>query len=149
MIPIPPDFKEFLKLLNARGVKYLVIGGYAVSIHGYPRPTGDLDVWVATDKDNAGLLVDTLKQFGFDVPELKPALLYKDQQTLRMGIPPVRIEVISDISGVEFSTCYERRQTADLDGVPVSVISLSDLRINKKAAGRSKDLVDCEKLPKG
>ncbi len=144
---LPQDFKEFLKLLNARRVEYLLVGGYAVGYYGYPRATADIDVWVAISHDNARKLADLLREFGFDAPELSASLFLEDNRIVRMGVPPFRIEVITAASGVEFFDCYARRVKAVIDGVPVSLISLADLKVNKKTAGRLKDLADLEYLP--
>ena len=108
-IRLPSDFKDFLKLLNANQVEYLLIGGYAVGYHGYPRATGDMDVWVAVNPENADRIVVALKQFGFAVPELSAELFLRQNQIVRMGLPPVRIELTTTISGVEFQECYAVR----------------------------------------
>jgi hypothetical protein len=147
MIRLPPDFKEFLQLLNSRGIEYLVVGGYAVACHGHPRATGDLDIWIALHPENARRIVDALCAFGFAPASLSPELFLKEKQVIRMGVPPVRIELLTTISGVDFQQCYARRMTADLDGVQVNLLSLDDLKVNKKASGRLKDLSDLEKLP--
>jgi len=147
-LELPNDFKEFLKLLRAHDVKYLLIGGYAVALHGYVRSTNDIDFWVAMTQDNAERVVKLLKEFGFDVPELSSDLFLKRDQIVRMGIEPVRIEVTTTISGVEFDDCYPARVETMLDDLPVTVINLRDLRINKEASGRLKDLADLENLPK-
>jgi hypothetical protein len=146
-IELPLDFKEFLKLLNDKGVKYLLIGGYAVGYHGYPRATNDMDVWVAIHPDNAERIVQVLKEFGFDHPELTPQLFLQENKIIRMGHPPMRLEISTGISGVEFDDCYASRIVDDFDGVQVSIIDLTHLKENKKAAGRLKDLADLENLP--
>lgn len=146
-IELPLDFKEFLKLLNAHGVEYLLIGGYAVGYHGYPRATQDMDIWIAMFPDNAERITAALREFGYDVPELVPALFLRETGIVRMGVPPMRIEIISTISGVRFDECYARRVVDTLDGVPVSLIGLDDLKANKRASGRHKDLDDLENLP--
>ncbi len=141
------DFREFLRCLNAHGVEYLVVGGHAVAFYGYPRATADLDVWIAVSPANAGLLVAALKEFGFDVPELRPDLFLQEGRIIRMGVEPNRIEVQTGIDGVEFSECYPRRVAAGLDGIAVWFISLADLKKNKQASGRNKDLADLDNLP--
>ena len=146
-IRLPNDFKDFLKLLNANRVEYLLIGGYAVGYHGYPRATGDMDVWVAVNPENADRIVVALKQFGFTVPELSAELFLRQNQIVRMGLPPVRIELMTTISGVEFQECYAAKVVAELDGIKVNLINLKYLKINKKASGRYKDLNDLENLP--
>jgi hypothetical protein len=99
-IHLPPDFKEFLKLLNAQQAEYLLIGGYAVGYYGYPRATADMDLWIAMNPQNAEKVVAILKNFGFDVPDLSMEVFVKPNQIIRMGVPPVRIEIMTTISGV-------------------------------------------------
>ena len=147
MIQLPPDFKEFLKLLNANRVKYLLIGGYAVAYHGFPRATGDMDIWVDMEKTNAEKVVSALKSLGFDLPSLTPALFLKEDQIIRMGNPPYRIEISTTISGVHFEDCYQNRIVANIGGIETLIIDLISLKTNKKAAGRYKDLNDLENLP--
>ncbi|HYJ04319.1 MAG TPA: nucleotidyltransferase [Chthoniobacterales bacterium] len=144
---LAPDFKEFLRLLRSAKIEYLLIGGYAVGHYGFPRATGDLDIWVANHNENATRLVRALREFGFDVPELNESLFQKPQHVVRMGVPPVRLEILSSIDGVDFQDCYPRRETVEMDGVEVDVISLADLKMNKRASGRHQDLNDLEKLP--
>lgn len=146
-IRLPQDFRDFLKLLNYHNVEYLLIGGFAVGYHGYPRATGDMDIWIASSPENADKMVTVLKKFGFDVPELTADLFQKKRQVVRMGMPPLRIEVLTDISGVSFNECYNRRVTDFIDGIGVNIISSDDLKKNKKASGRIKDLHDLEYLP--
>ena len=146
-IHLPQDFKDFLKLLNSHKVKYLLIGGFAVGYYGYPRATGDMDIWIDIDLKNAKKMVQVLREFGFDVPELCVDLFLKKKQVIRMGLPPIRIEILTDISGVEFDECYQQKVTDVIDGVQVNIISLKHLKINKKATGRHKDLDDIEHLP--
>jgi len=141
------DFKEFLQLLDSKGVEYLIVGGYAVAFHGYPRATADLDVWVAVNPKNAAKIVEAVREFGFDVPDLSSDLFLEEDRVVRMGEPPVRIEILTNISGVEFSDCFESRQIADLEGLAVPFIGLKHLKANKAAAGRHQDLSDLEHLP--
>jgi predicted nucleotidyltransferase len=144
---LTPDFSEFLKLLNAHGVEYLLVGGYAVALHGYPRATVDLDVWVRATPANAERILDAIRAFGFDSPQLEPRLFTAPDQIVRFGVPPFRIEIMTSISGVTFETCHPRAIRHDVGGVEVPVISLEDLKANKRAAGRHKDLADLEELP--
>ena len=146
--PLPQDFKEFLALLNSEKIEYLVVGGYAVSYHGYPRPTGDLDVWVGVRPEAASKLTNLVAKFGFAGAGATPELFLTPGRVVRMGVPPVRIEILSTIAGVEFSECYPRRIEVSLDGVPVSLIARDDLVTNKRAAGRDKDLNDLMQLQK-
>jgi predicted nucleotidyltransferase len=130
------DFKEFLSLLNQNGIEYLLIGGYAVCVYGHVRPTKDLDVWVATDPANLSRLREVLHNFGFS------------RTLLRMGVPPNRLQVLSEIAGVTFADCFARRSIMELDGIKVPVINLDDLKRNKSSTGRAGDLADVQKLEK-
>jgi hypothetical protein len=121
-----------------------LIGGYAVNYPGYPRATGDLNVWVDRDARNAARVSVALREFGF--LQASAGLFTEPKNIVRMGNSPLRIEVLTSISGVEFSTCYDKRVVAELDGVPVTVIAADDLRANKRASGRLKDLADLEQL---
>jgi hypothetical protein len=134
-------------LLKEHEVRYLLIGGYAVSYHGYIRATGDMDIWIAIHPDNAHKIVAVLKAFGFDHPELNEDLFLHENKILRMGVPPVRLEITTSISGVQFDECYQARIVDVLDDVEVSLIDLENLKKNKRASGRPKDLVDFQKLP--
>jgi predicted nucleotidyltransferase len=141
---LPRDFKEFLKLLNSKKVEYLVIGGYAVGYYGYPRPTGDMDIWIRSNPDNAQKIVSALEEFGFTS---EPKVFLEENQIVRMGVPPFRLELLTTIDGVDFPNCYAERTRVVLDEVEVSLISLQHLKANKKASGRLKDLNDLENLP--
>ena len=127
-IQLPADFKEFLQLLNDHKVEYLLIGGYAVGYHGYPRATVDMDIWIATNPANAAQTVTVLKTFGFDLPELNENLFLQENQVIRMGVPPMRLELLTSISGVEFETCFAERVVDEIDGVTVNLISLAHLK---------------------
>ncbi|MCK4597794.1 hypothetical protein KAU04_07120 [bacterium] len=146
-VNLSPDFKEFLKLLKEHQVEYLLVGGYAVAYHGYPRATADMDVWIAIHPQNAQRLVTALKTFGFNIAELSSELFLKEGQIIRMGVPPVRIEIMTSASGVHFKECYAARVVDELDGVEVDLIDLDHLKRNKRAAGRHKDLDGLENLP--
>ena len=145
-IQIPHDFKEFLKLLNSHRVEYLLIGGYAVGYHGYPRATADMDLWVGIHQNNAEKLVAALREFGFNVPQLSVNLFLKAEQIVRMGVPPLRIELLTTISGVRFENCYSERIIDMIDDVEVHIISLEHLKKNKQASGKHKDLDDLQNL---
>ena len=147
MIRLPKDFKELLQLLNSKKIEYLVVGGYAVALYGYPRATGDMDIWIAISKDNAHKTVEALKEFGFDAPELTEELFLEKEKNIRMGNPPLRIEILTSIDGVEFTECYGNKKTVTIDDIDINFISLEDLKKNKKASGRYQDLADLENLP--
>jgi predicted nucleotidyltransferase len=143
---LPDDFKDFLKLCNRKKVKYLLIGGYAVGYHGYPRTTADMDVWIELSSENAARMVEVLSEFGFRVPELTVELFLERGKIVRLGVPPLRLEILNEITGVTFEECYSQRERTKLDGIKVNIISLKDLIRNKKASGRPKDLDDLEHL---
>ena len=145
-ITLPPDFKEFLRLLNTHGVEYLLIGGYAVGYHGYPRATNDMDIWIAASEENARRVSHALVAFGFRPETVPPELFAQVGKVFRLGVAPVRLEILTRISGVRFEDAYPRRTVAQLEDVSFNVISLDDLRANKKAAGRPKDLGDLDNL---
>jgi hypothetical protein len=146
-LPLPPDFKDFLQLLHSEQVEYLLVGGYAVAQYGYPRTTGDLDVWIAASEGNAAKVATVLRKFGFSAASVSAEMFSKPDQIIRMGVPPICIDVITGASGVEFGACYARRIHQLMDGVDVAIIHPDDLKQNKKASGRSKDLNDLENLP--
>ena len=146
MTKLPKDFKEFLRLLNTNRVEYLLVGGYAVSYHGYVRATADMDIWVASTPENAAKVTAAIRQFGFSTPELREDLFLNPKSIARMGVPPWRIELLTTLSGVTFSECYENRLSVILDGVEVDVIDLDHLKVNKAASGRNKDLADLDHL---
>ena len=145
--PLPPDFTEFLKSLSSHGVEYLLIGGYAVGLHGFPRATADLDVWVAISPENAERIVEALREFGFATPDLTPSLFLIEDKVVRMGVPPLRIDILTSIEGVHFADCFRRRQVVTIGDLEISLISLADLKANKKASGRHQDLTDLDRLP--
>ena len=146
-LPLPADFKDFLRLLNSAEVEYLLVGGYAVGHYGYPRATGDMDIWVAASASNAEKVAEVLRKFGFSAATVKPEMFSKPDQIVRMGVPPVCIDVITSATGVDFTDCYARRNVRIIDGIRVNIIHPDDLKRNKKASGRTKDLNDLENLP--
>lgn len=144
MTLIPPDFREFLRYLKVHEVRFLLIGGYAVNAHGYVRNTVDIDVWVASDSGNRRRVIQAVREFGF--ASTGDDVLDAERAMLRMGTPPLRIEVMKVIAGVEFEDCWNRRVPVVLSDLEFPMISLADLKVNKRAAGRPKDLVDLSEL---
>ena len=136
-----------MSLLNRRRVEYLVVGGYAVAFYGYPRATGGLDVWISVHPDNIARLVEALREFGFGGDDMRPSLFTKPGAIIRLGVPPVRIEILTRLSGVAFDVCYPDRIEGDLDGELVQFVDLDTLKQNKRTAGRYRDLIDLENLP--
>jgi hypothetical protein len=140
------DFKEFIESLNANGVRYLVVGGYALAFHGHPRYTKDLDIWLDRTPENAKRVMQTLKDFGFGSMDLSEADFLRPEFVVQLGYPPCRIDLLTDLSGVDFASSYESRVERETNGVRVSWIGLADLKANKKASGRHQDLADLENL---
>jgi len=125
----------------------LLVGGYAVIHHGYVRTTGDMEIWIARKPENAEKLERAIRLLGFNPPGLTWELLLKPGSVLRIGSEPLRFDIINEIDGVKFEDCYGRRVNAVIEGLPVGIISLPDLKANKKASGRNKDLADLDYLP--
>jgi hypothetical protein len=143
---LAPDFSEFAACANARDVRYLIVGGYAVAFHGHPRYTKDLDVWIDRTKENAERLVAALADFGFDALALQTKDFLEPERVVQLGYPPLRIDLLTSVTGVEFEGCYERRVMQEVEGVALPFINLDDLIANKRANGRHQDLADLEKL---
>jgi Nucleotidyl transferase of unknown function (DUF2204) len=139
------DFKEFAALLNARGVDYLVVGGYALAAHGHPRYTGDIDFWVRPKSDNLIRLIAVLHDFGFASLGLT-ANDFEPDTVIQLGQPPRRIDLLTHIDGVEFEACYAQRERVEVDGHFLNIIGLADFKTNKRATGRLKDQADLESL---
>jgi predicted nucleotidyltransferase len=141
------DLKEFVRLLDAHEVKYMIVGGAAVNVLGFIRRTEDLDFWLERSEDNAEKTLAALAEFGFE-GEFAKADLLDPTAVLMLGRAPNRIGLLTWIAGREFADCYARRTYETLDGLRVPMISLDDLIINKKASGRTKDLADVEEFEK-
>jgi len=139
------DFKEFAESLHARGVEYLIVGGYALAAHGHPRYTGDIDFWIRPTPGNLERLLAALKDFGFGSLGLSTQDFAPDA-VIQLGQPPRRIDLMTTIDGVDFDTCYARRETVELAGLRLDIIGLEDFKTNKRATGRLKDLADLEDL---
>ena len=144
---IGKDFKEFIELLNKHKVEYLVVGGYAVAVHGYPRFTGDIDFWVKPSKENANKIIKTLNEFGFEGYDISEKDFSEKDRVVQLGFPPNRIDLITGISGLEFDSCFITKKVVEIAEVKVNFISLFHLRLNKKSTGRDKDLNDLNNLP--
>ena len=140
------DFADLCFLLNARGIEYLIIGGYAVAFHGAPRFTGDLDILIHPSTEQVSSTLDALKEFGFPTQDLSPEFLLTQEKILQLGRLPVQIHVMTNISGVSWEAAWESRQPGKYGDVAVFFIGREALIVNKRAAGRAKDLADIEAL---
>jgi hypothetical protein len=145
-IHLNQDLREFLGLLGAADVKYLVIGGYAVAAHGHPRNTKDIDIWFETSPANADRLLSVLRDFGFGALAITQADFLTPDGVIQLGYPPNRIDLISTPAGVDFAECYAQRVVIRVDGIAVNFIDADHLKQNKLAAGRKQDLADVEAL---
>jgi hypothetical protein len=141
------DFKEFVALLNAHGAKYLVVGGYAMAVHGRPRQTGDLDIWLKRDHDNALRVTAALQDFGFGGLGLSVDDFEVPDQVVQLGYPPFRIDLLTDIDGVDFDAAWPSRFEYLLGELPIPFIGIDALKENKRASGRPRDIDDLENLP--
>lgn len=147
-LELPRDFKEFLRSLAENDVEYLVIGGYAVALHGFVRNTNDLDIVVSDDPANAVRLIRALTEFGFGGRDLTEELFTSKNSLVRMGVEPLKIEILNYLKGVDFNKAFQRRNTITVEDIELNLISFEDLIANKTATGRPQDLVDAEKLIK-
>lgn len=140
------DFREFIASLNENNVRYLIVGGYAVGFHGYPRYTKDLDVWIEISNENAENVVKALNQFGFDSVGFRAEDFINPDELTQLGYPPNRIDIITSCEGVDFSVCYANKMQIEIDGLKVDFIDYENLLKNKQAVGRPQDLADVSNL---
>lgn len=143
---IQKDFEELLALLNKKKVKYLIVGGYALAFHGAPRYTGDIDIFVSPDSRNAELIMAALEKFGFGSMDLKKADFERPGWVIQLGVPPVRVDIITSLTGISWKESYSKRVRGKYGDVPVNYIGKRQLIKNKKAIARKKDLADIEAL---
>lgn len=147
MTSLDPNFRDLFECFNFVGVRYLVLGGYAVNFHGHHRNTKGVDLWIAIAPDNAIRVSQALQRFGFPAASVPPQGFLKKGLIYAFGREPLRVDRLTDPSGVDFESCYERRVEGDLGGIRIPFISLDDLKSNKAASGRLRDLSDLENLP--
>jgi predicted nucleotidyltransferase len=140
------DFNTFVRLCEEIGVEYMIVGGYAVAIHGYPRFTGDIDIWYRQTKINCSKIIEVVAAFGFASLQLSVDDLMEPEVIIQFGRPPRRIDLVSTIDGINFDDAFPRAITLVVDDVSIKIISKPDLIINKSASGRHKDLDDIENL---
>ena len=142
----PPNFRDMFRALSAERVEYLLVGGYAMGIHGFNRATGDVDFWVRPTPENAARVMRALTAFGAPLQGLREADLVSPRTVFQIGVAPERIDILTSVSGVEFDAAWSQRVTRTLDGIEVPVIGRSALVQNKRASGRPKDRIDLEWL---
>ena len=141
-----PDFEEFFRLLNDHEVRYLLVGGYAFAVHAFPRFTNDLDIWIDTDVENAEKILQVLNDFGFQGLEITNEDLTNPDRIIQLGYPPLRIDLLTNIDGVDFSTAWENKDTTNYGKQKINIINRELFIRNKLASGRQKDKEDLEKL---
>ena len=142
------DFEEFVALLNKHAVEYMVVGGYALAFHGKPRHTGDLDIWINISDQNAEKLLIVIKEFGLASLGLEKADFLNSGYITQIGYPPLRIDILNNIDGLEFKEAIKNKESIDVDGLLINYIGLHDFITNKKASGRSQDLTDIKEIEK-
>lgn len=140
------DYREMLQILSEEGVDFIIVGAYALAAHGYPRATGDIDVWVNPDPANAVKVLNSLKRFGSPLYSAAPEDFTVKGTMFQIGVAPRRIDIITAITGVEFDEAWEDRMTAEVDGLKVNILSLDKMIRNKEATGRAKDALDAKIL---
>ncbi|MEM9480454.1 MAG: DUF6036 family nucleotidyltransferase [Verrucomicrobiota bacterium] len=140
------DLREFIELLNSKKVDYLVVGAHALAWHGLPRYTGDLDFFISSDPENTSVMIDVLDKFGFSSLGLKEEDLQIPDSVIQLGVAPNRIDLLTGLSGVTWEEAWASREKGKIDGLPVFLLSKSDLLRNKIATGRPQDLADVERL---
>lgn len=140
------DYKEMLQCLSDEGVKFLLVGAYALAAHGFPRATMDIDIWVMPSPDNAAAVLRALRRFGTPLHGLTSGDLQKDDTVFQIGVAPRRIDIITGASGLRFEEVFARAGEINIEGLRVHIPSVADLIINKRASGRTKDLADVEAL---
>jgi hypothetical protein len=144
--PMLPDWIELCRLLSAHRVEFLLVGGQAVIAHGYPRLTKDMDLWVRPEAANGARILDALKEFGTPLSDFTPERFTDPRTLVMLGKDPFRIDLLTEIPGVDFGTAWARRGSVTLDGTTIPLIAKDDLIANKKAVGRLQDLADVEAL---
>lgn len=141
-----PDLKEFIESLNKNKVEYLIVGGYAVIFHGYVRYTGDIDFWVGTSEGNAQKLIKALKDFGFSISNLDSSDFQKEDVVVQLGRPPLRIDILTSVTGLSFEECLNKAQSIEVDDIKINFLDIESLKKNKLISGRQKDLDDFDNL---
>ena len=145
-VPLHPDFRELLAELGDAGVRYLIVGGYAVSLHARPRSTKDIDLWIANDAENLARVAGALERFGAPQAIVESVRHLGPDEFVFMGRPPLRVDFLCSLSGVDFDTAFPRKVTMVWDGLEIPVIGAEDLLANKRAAGRPQDLRDARAI---
>ncbi len=140
------DYRDILHALSERKVKFILVGAYAMAAHGYPRSTMDIDLWIMPEYENAGLVLQALEDFGAPIGYLSQDDLQNEDIVFQIGVAPRRIDILTSVDGLKFKDAFSHSEIADIDGIPVHIMSIPDLILNKRSTGRLKDLADAEIL---
>ncbi len=142
------DFEDFISLLNQYSVEYLVVGGYAMAFHGRPRYTGDLDIWIGISESNSEKMLLVLRDFGFASLPFQKQDFLKENIINQIGYPPLRIDILTSVDGIDFMEAYDNKETIAVEGLNINFVNLKHLNENKKASGRPQDKIDIKNLRK-
>ena len=146
---VQPDFRDLLALLNAHAVDYIIVGGYALAYHGAPRFTADLDILVKVDTENSSRIIQALGEFGFESAGLTAEDFQHPDRVVQLGVPPVRVDILTSLTGVSWEDTFSGRVEGEYGDVPVHFIGREQLVANKRALARRRDLADLEALGEG
>ena len=142
------DYKDMLHVLLDNNVKFLLVGAYAMGAYGYPRATGDIDIWVEPTTENSARVYRSMEAFGAPLHEINETTFATPDMVFQIGVAPRRIDIITKISGIEFNDAYQQRQIVEMQGLSIPILSLGDLIRNKRSTGRDKDRLDADRLEK-
>jgi hypothetical protein len=144
-----PDYRDILSVFESAKVEYLLVGAYAMAVHGQPRATGDIDLWVRSSPENADRVFEALREFGAPMSDVVPEDFVASDTVLQIGVTPRRIDILTSIDGIAFEDAWHGRMVSEIEGIAISVISREHLIQNKRTLGRKQDLADIEKLEAG
>jgi hypothetical protein len=140
------DYKDMLQVLAAEKVKFLLVGAYALAAHGYPRATMDIDIWIMPSPGNAAAVMRALERFGAPLRELSASDFQMEDVIFQVGVAPRRIDILTTVDGLKFDDAFAHSTVVEIEGIEIHIPSVTDLIINKRASGRTKDLADVEML---
>ena len=140
------DYKEMLQILSDNKVRFLVVGAYAMGAYGYPRATGDFDIWVEASSENSKIIYQSLLKFGAPISELTQTTFCEEGIIFQIGVAPRRIDIITKIDGVDFTKAYSNKQEIEIEDIKIPFLSKEDLIKNKESTGREKDILDAKYL---
>ena len=143
-----PDYRDMVECLLKEGVDFMLVGGYAVALHGWPRTTFDIDFWIMANPENAKAVMRAIRAFGAPLMDLTEADFHRPGMVFQIGTEPQRIDIISAVDGLDYADASRRAVRMNVDGLEFKVISIDDLIVNKRASGRPKDVADAQALEK-